>query len=206
VKEQIKLNIFYPHPPEKVWQALTDCRILNTWMMSNNFKPCLGHKFKFEGEGCGGFLRIPNRVVESNSLPGIKTIIHCEVVELEKPKRLAYTWQDEITREPSLVIWKLNPVEGGTQIQLSHQQIGYATTVISSIDTNLKPINISPGLFLYEQPKNNFNQQIPYTSSVQIVAREELNSLINHKDSKEEWNYRLNYQLPKALQSQIKST
>jgi uncharacterized protein YndB with AHSA1/START domain len=190
VKEQVKLNVFYPHPPEKVWQALTDCRILNAWMMKNDFKPRLRHKFKFE----------------SNSLPGIKTIIHCEVVELEKPKRLAYTWQEEITSEPSLVIWKLNPVEGGTQVQLQHQQIGYATTVISGTETNLKPINISPSLFLYQQPTNYFNEPIFHTNSVQIAAREELNSLINHRNSQEEWNYRLNYQLPQALQSHIKST
>lgn len=190
MKEQVKLSVFYPHPPEKLWQALTDCRILNAWMMKNDFEPRIGHQFKFE----------------SNSLPGIKTIIHCEVVELEKPKRLAYTWLDEMTSEPSLVTWILNPVEGGTQLQLQHQHIGYASRVISGINTNLKQINTSPGLFLYEQPTNNFNQQISYTSSVQTAAREELNSLINHKGSKEEWNYRLNYQLPQALQSQIEST
>jgi uncharacterized protein YndB with AHSA1/START domain len=190
VKEQVKLNIFYPHPPEKVWQALTDCRILNAWMMPNDFQPCLGHKFKFE----------------SNSLPGIKTIIHCEVVELEKPKRLAYTWQDEITSEPSLVIWILNPSEGGTQLQLQHQQIGYASTVISGMNTNLKQINTSQGLFLNQQPTNYFNEQIFPTNSVQIAAREELNSLFNHQSSLDKWNYRLNYQLPQALQSHIKST
>jgi uncharacterized protein YndB with AHSA1/START domain len=190
VKEQVKLNVFYPHPPEKVWQALTDCRVLNAWMMPNNFKPRLGHKFKFE----------------SNSLPGIKTIIHCEIVELEQPKRLAYTWQDEITKEPSLVIWQLNQVEGGTQVQLSHQQIGYATTAISGIDTNSKQINTPPGLFLYQQPTNYFNELIFHTNPVQIAAREELNSLINHRNSQEEWNYRLNYQLPQALGNHIKST
>jgi uncharacterized protein YndB with AHSA1/START domain len=184
VKEQVRLNVFYPHPPEKVWQALTDCRVLNKWMMPNDFEPRLGHKFKFE----------------SNSLPGIKTIIHCEVVELKKPKRLAYTWQDEMTSEPSLVIWKLNPVEGGTQVQLQHQQIGYATTVISGMDTNSKQINTSPGLFLYQQPTNYFNEPIFQTNSVQIAAREEVNSLINRRNSQEEWNYRLNYQLPQALQ------
>ncbi|MBW4536848.1 MAG: SRPBCC domain-containing protein [Pleurocapsa minor HA4230-MV1] len=115
MKEQVKLNIFYPHPPEKVWQALTDCRILNAWMMNNNFEPCLGHKFKFE----------------SNSLPGIITIIHCEVVELNKPKRLAYTWQDEMTSEPSL--------------------------------------------------------------------RDKLTELLNYRNSKEEWDYRLQQKLPQVL-------
>lgn len=156
--------------------------------MPNNFEPRLGHKFKFE----------------SNSLPGIKTIIHCEVVELEKPKRLAYTWQDEITSEPSLVIWTLNPAEDGTQLQLQHQH-GYATTFVAGMSLDLKQMNTRPGLFLYQQPTNNFNHQIPCTSSVQMAAREELNSLINHRNSQEEWNYRLNYQLPQALQSHIKS-
>ncbi|NJO96336.1 MAG: SRPBCC domain-containing protein [Pleurocapsa sp. CRU_1_2] len=188
MKEQVKLNVFYPHPPEKVWQALTDCRILNAWMMKNDFKPRLGHKFKFE----------------SNSLPGIKTIIHCEVVKLEKPKRLAYTWQDEITSEPSLVIWTLNPAEGGTQLQLQHQH-EYATTFVAGMSPDLKQINTRPGLFIYEQPTSNFNKQTYHTSSVQMAAREELNSLLNHKDSKEEWNYRLNYQLPQTLQNHMKS-
>ena len=181
MKEQVKLSVFYPHPPEKVWQALTDCRILNAWMMNNDFEPCLGHKFKFE----------------SNSLPGIKTIIHCEVVELNKPKRLAYTWQDEMTNEPSLVVWTLNPVEGGTQLQLRHQPTGYATTVISGIGKDLKQINICPGLFLDEQPTNNYSSQ---TSLVQMTARDELNFVLNHQNSLDEWNYRLNCKLAKVLQ------
>jgi uncharacterized protein YndB with AHSA1/START domain len=189
MKEQVRLNVFYSHPPEKVWQALTDRQILNIWMMSNNFEPLLGHKFKFE----------------SNSLSGIKTIIYCEVVELEEPKRLAYTWQDEMTSEPSLVIWTLNSVEGGTQVKLSHQQIGYASTVISGIDTNLKQINTRPSLFLYQQPTNYFNEPISHTSSVQIAAREELNTLLNRQNSLDQWNYRLNYQLPQALRNHIKS-
>ena len=63
---------------------------------------------------------------ENHSLPGIKTVIHCEVVELDKPKRLAYTWQDEITSEPTLVIWTFTTVEGGTQLRLKHLQTGSA--------------------------------------------------------------------------------
>ena len=76
MNERVELSVFYPYPIDKVWHALTDRRILNTWMMNNDFEPHLGHKFKFE----------------NHSLPGIKTVIHCEVVELDKPKRLAYTW------------------------------------------------------------------------------------------------------------------
>ncbi len=182
--KQVKLNIFYPHPPEKVWQALTDYRVLNIWMMPNDFQARLGHKFKFE----------------SNSLTGIKTIIHCEVVELEKPKRLAYTWQDEMTSEPSLVTWILNPVEDGTQLQLQHQQTGYATIFISSRSRDLKQIDTHASLYRYEQPVTSTHQQIPETIFLQLATRDELSSdLLNHRGSKEEWDYRLNQKLPQVL-------
>ncbi|MEY2830975.1 MAG: hypothetical protein RLZZ574_233, partial [Cyanobacteriota bacterium] len=77
-----------------------------------------------------------------------------------------------------------------TQLQLRHQQIGYATTVTSGMSTDLKQINTHASLFLCQQPTNNFSYQ---TSLVQMTARDEL-------------NFVLNYQLPQALQSQIKST
>ena len=152
--------------------------------MKNDFEPRLGHKFKFE----------------SNSLPGIKTIIHCEVVELEEPKCLAYTWQDSVTREPSLVIWTLTPIEGGTQLQLKHQQTGYATTAISGKnDQTFGQIGTRPGLFLYEQPVESINKHMLEKSLLQLPIREELNSLILQADFKDEWDYRLNHKLPQAL-------
>lgn len=176
MREQLKLNVFYPHPPEKVWQALTDCRILNAWMMENDFEPRLGHKFRFT----------------RNSLPGIKTIIHCEVVELDEPKRLAYTWQDEENTQPSLVIWTLTSVEGGTQLRLRHQQTGYATIVVRG-DIG------SSNLFLYRETRLNCDRQISQISLRQQTKRDELKSLLNFKDSKEEWNYRLEHKLSQAL-------
>ncbi|WP_019507852.1 SRPBCC domain-containing protein [Pleurocapsa sp. PCC 7319] len=182
--DRVKLSVFYPYPPEKVWQALTDCRALNIWMMNNDFEPRLGHKFKFE----------------SNSLPGITTIIHCEVVELNEPKRLVYTWQDEVKSEPSLVIWILTPVEGGTQLQLRHQPTGYATTVVSGKSFNFGRIGTRADLLFYEQPVPNFNKQMPDLSWPQLATKDELNSLVSYRDSKEEWDYRLNYKLPQALQ------
>ncbi len=183
--EQVKLSVFYPHPPEKVWQALTDCRILNAWMMTNNFEARLGHKFKFE----------------SNSLPGIKTIIHCEVVELNKPKRLIYSWQDSVTGEPSLVIWTLTAVEDGTQLQLKHQRTGYATTVIPNKSEDLGQIGIRASLFLYEQPITRINQQMSEISSLQLATKDDLNSLVFHRNFQEEWDYRLNHKLLQALQN-----
>ncbi|MGV2827124.1 SRPBCC family protein [Myxosarcina sp. GI1(2024)] len=173
MREQIKLNVFYPHSPPKVWQALTDCRILNAWMMKNDFKPRLGHKFRFE----------------SNCLPGIKTIIRCEVVELDEPKRLAYTWQDEVKSQPSLVIWTLTPVKGGTQLQLKHLLTGYATTVVRN-DIE------SSNLFLYQETELNCDRQISQISLRQRMIRDKPNFPLDYRDSQAEWNYRLEYKLP----------
>ncbi|EDX82425.1 Hsp90 ATPase activator family protein, putative [Synechococcus sp. PCC 7335] len=98
------LDESYPYPPEKVWQALTDSRALAAWLMDNDFKPCLGHRFQF---------------VDSSS-PGLKTVIDCEVIELESPKRLVYSWQVSGMSDPSIVTWTLTPIQEGTQVQLHH--------------------------------------------------------------------------------------
>ena len=174
MNERVKLNVFYPYPVEKVWQALTDSRILSIWMMDNDFEPCLGHKFKFK----------------SQSLPGIKTVIHCEVVELNEPKRLVYTWQDEVTSEPSLVVWTLTPVEDGTQLQLKHLPTGYATK-LSDRSRNFKQAGTSPGSFLYnQQPTFNFNRQ---------MLKDELSSLGDRQYLKDDWGDLLNRRLLEAL-------
>lgn len=183
MKEQVKLSVFYPHPPEKIWQALTDMRILNVWMMKNDFEPCIGHKFKFE----------------SNSLPGLEATICCEVIELNEPKRLAYTWQDSNTGEASLVIWTLTPVEGGTQLELRHRQAGYATLSTGDRHKNLRDFNHPTSLFLSQQLPD-FEQQTLPTGSHPWMAQDK-HILPNQKDSKNEWDYRLNQKLLQALQN-----
>lgn len=111
MSQAVDLEVFYPHSPERVWQVLTNRRTLAAWMMENDFEPKLGHKFRFY----------------SQPLPGLKTAIQCEVVELEEPTRLAYTWQEAATTEPALVVWTLTPVAGGTQLRLKHYQYSYTT-------------------------------------------------------------------------------
>ena len=183
MREQVKLNVFYPHPAEKIWQALTDRRILNAWMMKNDFEPCIGHKFKFE----------------SNSLPGLEATIYCEVIELNEPKRLAYTWQDSNTAEASLVIWTLTPVEGGTQLELRHRQAGYATTIVGDRHENLRDFNHPTSLFLSQQSPNFDRQTLPI--GLHPWMAQDRHILLNQKDSKNEWDYRLNQKLLQALQN-----
>lgn len=102
--EKLTFEVFYPHAPERVWRALTDPTALKRWLMPTDFRPRLGHKFRF---------------AEPKADRG-EHPIRCEVVELDAPHRLAYTWQSERDAEPTLVIWTLEPVEGGTKVRLEH--------------------------------------------------------------------------------------
>jgi len=36
-----------PHPPEKVWRALTQGPLIEEWLMQNDFQPVVGHQFNF---------------------------------------------------------------------------------------------------------------------------------------------------------------
>jgi hypothetical protein len=105
-------------------------------MMENDFEPRLGHKFKFR----------------STPLPGLESTIHCEVIELDEPKRLIYTWRDSPTCEPSLVVWTLTPVEGGTQLQLKHQEYSYAVAIASQPRRTSAQDTMGLGLFLLSAP------------------------------------------------------
>jgi len=103
---KVKTEVFYPYPPQHVWQVLTNSRALAAWLMDNDFEPRVGHKFQFW-----------------SPLPGLDRAIHCQVLELDEPKRLAYTWQESLMQHPSIVTWTLIPVRGGTQLQLEHQGV-----------------------------------------------------------------------------------
>lgn len=109
---RIKTKVFYPYPPEQVWLAIADRRGLAAWLMDNDFEPRIGHKFRFQAQ----------------PLPGLDKIIHCEVIELEKPRRLSYTWQGENLSKSTIVTWTLEPIDGGTHLQLEHT--GFESEVI----------------------------------------------------------------------------
>jgi uncharacterized protein YndB with AHSA1/START domain len=34
-------------PPEKIWRALTEPRLMEGWLMQNDFKPVVGPPFQF---------------------------------------------------------------------------------------------------------------------------------------------------------------
>jgi uncharacterized protein YndB with AHSA1/START domain len=89
----IRTETFYPHAVARVWRALTDPVALAAWLMPNDFQPVLGHRFTFRTEPV---------------LPYFDGIVHCEVVELDPPRSLAYTWRGMAGMD-TVVRWELAP-------------------------------------------------------------------------------------------------
>lgn len=89
-----------PHPPEKVWRALTLPYLIEEWLMKADFKPVVAHRFSFSA----GWGRVD-----------------CEVLEVEPCKKLAYTWGDDNLK--SIVTWTLTPTDKGTILRM--EQSGF---------------------------------------------------------------------------------
>ena len=104
----ITLEQTYPHPPERVWRALTDSTALAAWLMPNDFEARVGHKFQFR----------------ATPMPGWRGFVECEVIEVVAPLLLAYTWLgDEDWQAPTIVRWTLEPIEVGTRLRLEHTNL-----------------------------------------------------------------------------------
>ena len=111
MSETVVLDFELKSPIERVWHALTDSATLSQWMLfkSNDFKPVVGHAFQFSGA------------------PGWDASINCEVVEVEQPHRLAYTWVSEVEtnrRHATMVTWTLSEADGGVT-RLHLEQSGF---------------------------------------------------------------------------------
>ena len=39
-----------PHPPEKIWRALTQPHLIEEWLMKNDFKPVVDHRFSLRAD------------------------------------------------------------------------------------------------------------------------------------------------------------
>lgn len=98
----LKFEVFYDQPPERVWAALTNASALAAWLMPNDFVPKLGHRFQFR----------------TKPAPGFDGVVNCEVLELVPPRRLAYSWVGGGV--DTKVIWTIEAANEGTRLQLEH--------------------------------------------------------------------------------------
>jgi uncharacterized protein YndB with AHSA1/START domain len=98
-----------PHAPEKIWRALTQPQLIEEWLMKNDFKPIVGHGFKFRAD------YLPNGVLD------------CEVLTVEPNKTLSYTWDatndNAAFNLKSVVTFTLTPTSTGTHLRM--EQSGF---------------------------------------------------------------------------------
>ena len=89
-----------PHPPEKIWRALTQSHLIGEWLMPNDFKPDEGHRF--------------NLVADWGAVEG-------QVQTVEPNKTLSYRWDTKDLR--SVITWSLTPSGAGTLLRM--EQSGF---------------------------------------------------------------------------------
>ncbi len=94
-----------PHPPEKVWRALTQGPLIEEWLMKNDFQPTVGHRFNFR----------------ATPMPNWNGVVDCEVLVVEPNSRLSYSWASLGLQ--SVVAWTLTPTKGGTHVRM--EQSGF---------------------------------------------------------------------------------
>ena len=94
-----------PHPPEKIWRALTQGPLIEAWLMKND-QPIVGRRFSFRATP----LLHWNGVNDS------------EVLVVEPRQRLSYSLnalgEDAANRLKTVVSWTLTPTKTGTLVRM----------------------------------------------------------------------------------------
>jgi uncharacterized protein YndB with AHSA1/START domain len=110
MKRSINHQFFFSHPPEAVWEYLTNPDLMELWLMKTNFQPIVGADFQFR----------------TGPIPKLDFdgIFYCRVLEFVPFKRLSYSWnsgtgEGKITLD-SIVVWRLQPTDKGTEVFLEH--------------------------------------------------------------------------------------
>ena len=89
-----------PYPAEKIWRALTQPHLIEEWLMKNDFKPVVDHRFKLRADWGA---------------------VDCQVLAIEANKTLSYTWAAYGLE--SVVTWTLTPTRAGTRLRM--EQSGF---------------------------------------------------------------------------------
>jgi uncharacterized protein YndB with AHSA1/START domain len=88
------------HPPEKIWRALTQPHLIEEWLMKNDFRPAVDHRFTLSADWGS---------------------VDCKVLALEPNRTLTYTWS--AMGLDSVVTWTLTPAGAGTSLRV--EQSGF---------------------------------------------------------------------------------
>jgi uncharacterized protein YndB with AHSA1/START domain len=100
----------YPYPPATVWFAVTNPELVARWTVTGRggrpvgFVPIVGTKFQ----------------LIAKPVPGWRGIVDCEVIEVNEPTLLRYSWQGEEDGKLTIVTYRIEPQPNGTRFTLEH--------------------------------------------------------------------------------------
>jgi uncharacterized protein YndB with AHSA1/START domain len=103
----VRRELQIPQPREQVWRAITDRATLAEWMYPNDFEPNVGHQFTF-------------RVPPNPKVGFIGLVVSCEVLEIDPPSRLVFSWSAGGPVVDTRVSFRLEPDGDGTRLYFEH--------------------------------------------------------------------------------------
>jgi uncharacterized protein YndB with AHSA1/START domain len=106
--ESVSFDFDLPHPPEKVWRALTDPTLLSEWLL-----PVFGLKLEPGAEF----------MFKTQPHPPWDGVVNCRLIEIEPHRKLSYAWT--VPFLDTVVTFTLTPTESGTRLSLL--QSGFTT-------------------------------------------------------------------------------
>ena len=107
----IEVDQFFPHPPAKVWRALTEPELIAQWMMPGDFRLLVGHRYTMQAKPVGA--------------TGFSGVVQAEVLAFEAEKLLRIGWRDAGGTDGRgadwTITWTLRPEGRGTRLFLLHE-------------------------------------------------------------------------------------
>lgn len=104
----IRLEEYLPHAPARVWRALTEPELIARWLMPNDFRLEVGHRFTFQG----------------TPIPAVRFdgTVDCEVHGFSVERMLRYSWSGQGENSlRSTVTWRLEAEGPGTRLFMEHE-------------------------------------------------------------------------------------
>ncbi len=127
----------YPYPLDEVWRVMTDPTYVAQWTTTGQggrpegFAAAVGTRFRFVAKPTVGW----------------RGIVDCEVLEVDAPHRLRYTWQGDENGEITTVTYRLQAAAAGTRFSWEHTGFtGLHGAIMSKLLSNVRRKMLTDGV------------------------------------------------------------
>jgi uncharacterized protein YndB with AHSA1/START domain len=139
---EIRIVRDYPRPPVTVWRAVTDPELIPLWTATGQgarpvgFEPVVGNRFQFVAK----------------PVPGWRGIVDCEVLQVQEPSLLRYSWVGGEGEEPTFVTYRISPHPvgpGADGTRFTYEHTGFSgvggflmTKILGAVRTKMLTVGL----------------------------------------------------------------